>query len=90
MSSNDLRADADSGVTHWGYEELNKAAEISRAAGPPIHAHFGPAHFGQAHFGQMWALPLETGALGNGVDAGSSGAGRIEDLRPMQPEAPAP
>jgi hypothetical protein len=44
----------------------------------------------RAHFGQMWALPLETGALGNGVDADSSGAERIEDLSPIQPEAPAP
>ena len=85
MSSNDLRADADSGVTHWSYEELNKAAEISRAAGLPIHAHFG-----QAHFGQMWALPLETGALDNGIDSGSTSAEIVEDRGPMQPEAPAP
>ena len=85
MSSNDLRADADSDVTHWGYEELGKVAEISRDAGLPIHAHFG-----QARFGQMWALPLETGALDNGIDSGSANAEIVEDRGPTQPEAPAP
>jgi len=49
----------ESGVIRWGYEELNKAAEISREAGLPVHAHFG----------QMWALPLETAMLGSAVDA---------------------
>ena len=65
MSSKDLLANDESGVTRWSYEELNTVTEISREAGLPIHAHFGP----------MWALPIPDAELSApaGVEAMAPG-----------------